>query len=299
MEMPEISCIMPAYNAAAFIRPAIESILNQTYGNFELIIINDGSTDDTDNIIKSYNDKRIIYIRNEENLKLIKTLNRGVDAARGRFIARLDSDDIALPTLFEEELKEFAKHPDAGIINTLTYHMNEKGGGIRPNRKYFSVCPEVMSMITFYTNMISHPGVMVKAELMKKYHYLDSPAVTHFEDVELWARMFKDGIRCYTMKKRLIYYRQSSGSINSLYHEERNERCQQFAIGYCQDRWGVQWRKLPKETTFRGLMAHWTTLSSLWWYLLKKKGISLFLFIKLIKWQVRYFVGLSKGVIKK
>ena len=109
MEMPEISCIMPAYNAAAFIRPAIESILNQTYGNFELIIINDGSTDDTDNIIKSYNDKRIIYIRNEENLKLIKTLNRGVDAARGRFIARLDSDDIALPTLFEEELKEFAK----------------------------------------------------------------------------------------------------------------------------------------------------------------------------------------------
>lgn len=299
MSQPVISCIMPAYNVAAFIRSAIESILNQTFKDFELIIINDGSTDDTAQIIRSYTDKRIVYLENDVNLKLIKTLNRGIDASRGRYISRLDSDDIALPTLFEDELKEFELHPDAGIINTLTYHMNEQGGGIRPNRKFFKVSPEVMSVITFYTNMISHPGVMVKSDLMKQYHYLDSPKVVHFEDAELWARMFADGIRCYTMNKRLVYYRQSAGSINSLYHEERNERRQQFAIEYCERRWSYTWKKLPKEDTFGNLCIHWNALTKLRRHLLKKKHITFSAAIKLMFWQIRYFIGLSKGVLYK
>ena len=92
---------MPAYNAARFLRVAIDSILCQTFTDFELIIINDGSTDNTEEIIRSYTDPRIVYIKNEINLKLIKTLNKGIDAAKGEFIARMDSDDQARPTLFE------------------------------------------------------------------------------------------------------------------------------------------------------------------------------------------------------
>lgn len=111
---PKISCIMPAYNAGKYLKVAIDSILNQTFKDFELIIINDGSSDNTEDIILSYDDSRIVYIKNERNLKLMKTLNKGIDKAKGEFISRMDSDDQAHPSLFERELQEFEKHPDAG-----------------------------------------------------------------------------------------------------------------------------------------------------------------------------------------
>ena len=168
---------MPAYNASRFLRVAIDSILCQTFTDFELIIINDGSTDNTEEIIRSYTDPRIVYIKNEINLKLIKTLNKGIDAAKGEFIARMDSDDQARPTLLETELAEFKKHPEAGIVNTLTWHMNEDGSSLRKNRKIIRLSSQAMPIICSFNNMISHPGVMVRSELMKKYHYKDDEKV--------------------------------------------------------------------------------------------------------------------------
>ena len=114
---------MPAYNAERYIAKSIQSILNQSFCDFELIIINDGSTDDTENIILSFDDPRIVYVKNERNLKIIKTLNKGLDLAKGKYISRMDSDDIALPELFEKEIKIFENRKDIGIVNILTYHV--------------------------------------------------------------------------------------------------------------------------------------------------------------------------------
>jgi glycosyltransferase involved in cell wall biosynthesis len=92
-----ISVLMPVYNAEKYLKESICSILNQTYGDFEFLIINDGSTDKSEEIILSFKDERIVYHKNESNIKLIATLNKGIALARGKYIARMDADDISLP----------------------------------------------------------------------------------------------------------------------------------------------------------------------------------------------------------
>ena len=296
---PLVSCIMPAYNAEKYIRIAIDSILNQTISDFELIIINDGSTDNTENIILSYNDSRIVYIKNEKNLKLIKTLNKGIDVAKGTFISRMDSDDQAYSNMFEREIEEFQRHPDAGIINTLTFHMDEYGTGIRPNRQIFWVNPNVCSVVCIYANMISHPGVMVRAELMKKYKYNDNNDYLHFEDKELWCRMFLDGVKCYTIKERLINYRDSPTSINALYCGERHIRIQSHYVKYIEKRWGYKCKEMPEILDFKSLSINWRQLIKLWCYLKKEGFIDSKTYWNIIKWQIITFLGITKRVIMK
>ena len=104
MSKPLVSVLMAVYNGEKYLLEAIESILNQTYTNFEFLIINDGSTDSTEEIILSYSDQRIRYIKNEQNLKLIASLNKGLDLAKGKYIARMDADDISLPDRLEKQV---------------------------------------------------------------------------------------------------------------------------------------------------------------------------------------------------
>ena len=294
---PKISCIMPAYNAGKFLKVAIDSILNQTFKNFELIIINDGSSDNTEEIILSYNDPRIVYIKNEHNLKLIKTLNKGIDMANGEFISRMDSDDQALPNLFARELKEFEEHPDAGIVNTLTYHMSEDGTRIRPNRQYFKVSPEVCSVVCIYANMISHPGVMVKGNIMRQYRYNDDETYLHFEDSELWCRMFADGIKCYTLSERLLNYRMTSTSINALYAKERFLRKENFIISYVKKRWNYEIPELPMITGMKSFVANYKALSNLWHYLKRTGYVSPSTYWRIKEWQIHYFLGIAKRIV--
>ncbi|TNE70794.1 glycosyltransferase family 2 protein, partial [bacterium] len=104
-ESPVITCLMSVYNGEEFLREAMDSILDQTYTNFEFLIINDGSTDDTVPIIESYDDPRIRLIHNEVNIGLTKSLNKGIGLAKGEYIARMDADDISLPERFERQIE--------------------------------------------------------------------------------------------------------------------------------------------------------------------------------------------------
>lgn len=99
-----VSVVLPAYNAELYLKEAIDSVLSQTFTDFELIILNDGSIDRTEEIILSYNDSRIVYVKNEKNLGLIGTLNKGINLAKGKYIARMDADDICLPERFKNRL---------------------------------------------------------------------------------------------------------------------------------------------------------------------------------------------------
>ena len=109
---------MPAYNAEKYINEAIDSILAQTFTDFEFIIIDDGSTDSTCAIVESYSDSRIRFFKNEHNLGVAATLNRGLDLARGEYIARMDADDISLPTRFEKQAAYMDSHPDVVVCGT-------------------------------------------------------------------------------------------------------------------------------------------------------------------------------------
>ena len=95
--MPKVSVLLPVYNAEKYLQEAIDSILRQTFTDFELLLINDGSTDGSEEVIRQYHDDRIVYIKNDGNKGLIYTLNRGIEAAKGTYIARMDADDVSLP----------------------------------------------------------------------------------------------------------------------------------------------------------------------------------------------------------
>lgn len=125
--MPKISVILPAYNAEKYINEAIDSILTQTYRDFELIILNDCSKDRTEEIILSYEDDRIVYLKNQVNMGVAATLNRGLAAAKGEYVARMDADDISLPERFEKQAAYLDEHPGTAGHEAL--------------RTAFEVCP--------------------------------------------------------------------------------------------------------------------------------------------------------------
>ncbi|MFT3993577.1 MAG: glycosyltransferase family A protein [Dysgonomonas sp.] len=218
MSIPTISVIMPVYNGEKYLKEAIESILNQTYSDFEFIIINDGSTDETEKIILSYNDPRIVYIKNEINIRLIKTLNKGIDLARGQYIARMDADDISFPERFQRQISIFETYEDVDLVNISVFYLSEDGHSYwKPNN--IQMCnSEAVKHITVLQNQIIHPGIMIKASLLRQYKYRDNTDVEYIEDYDLWVRILADGHICYTLPYRLLYYRLLSTSIT---HQNR------------------------------------------------------------------------------
>ena len=213
MEQALISVILPAYNAERFLNKAIDSILAQTYTNFELIILNDGSTDRTESIILSYKDPRIRYVKNESNLKLIKTLNKGIDLARGKYIARMDADDISLPTRFEKEIEYMESHPTCGVVSVLPFVMREDGKILHKSRFFLSTLHYSCLFVNLFSAPILHPGSFFKADVLRKYKYRDNPEVLHVEAYDLWCRLFLDNVDFGVVNEYLLDYRLNSTSV--------------------------------------------------------------------------------------
>ncbi|MBA7934711.1 MULTISPECIES: glycosyltransferase family 2 protein [Klebsiella] len=253
---PLISVLMPVYNASLYLKEAIDSVLNQSESNFELILINDGSSDNSEEIILSYVDSRIRYIKNETNLGLIKSLNKGIELARGEFIARMDSDDISLPNRFKEQLEVFRTYIGIDIVNVKTLLIDDSGTKISDNRSTIQVGFEAIRLIQCFKNMISHPGVMVKTDLMKSYLYRDVESVEYIEDYDIWLRMLTDGHMCYTIEKVLLYYRLSTDGINRTKSKIQHERmfviCQQHLVfcGFSGISDAVLWNLLGENKSY-------------------------------------------------
>lgn len=183
---PFISVLMPVYNGEKYLREAIDSILNQTYTNFEFIIINDGSTDTTEEIILSYEDERILYIKNEENLRLIRTLNKGLDLAKGKYIARMDADDISLPSRLEKQVKFMEKNPEVGLCGTFL-----KTIGNREDTVSFHTDDNNIRFRLLFSTYLRHPSVMIKSEIIKKYDLKYNSDYLHVEDHKMWIDISK------------------------------------------------------------------------------------------------------------
>ena len=228
IQEPLISILMPAYNAAKYIKEAIESILNQTYNNFELIIINDGSCDNTKEIIQSYTDKRILYLENSENLKIIRTLNKGIDYVNGKYIARMDADDIALPQWLEIQYHFLTNH-DADVVSGHLLYLSADGKEVYYNERgnLFLTPSDIYNIIPFDT-CIAHPGIIFKSEILRKYRYNENNQVLHFEDYDLWNRMCKDNIKIWKHTTPIMLWRLNPMSITHSYTLETIERISQY-----------------------------------------------------------------------
>ncbi len=201
---PQISVIMPVYNGEKYLKEAIESILAQSYKDFEFIIINDGSTDETEAIIKSFPDKRIVYIDNGENLGLAASFNAGIDAARGRYIARMDGDDVSLPDRFERQFSYLERKPHIGIVGSGIILINESGEKVAVHKRPRSHVE--IKFASLFSSPMYHPTVMGRAEIFKSHHY--SETFSNSEDYELWSRLlFKADIRFSNLARPVLKYR--------------------------------------------------------------------------------------------
>lgn len=178
---------MPAYNAEKYLREAIDSILGQTFTDFEFIIVNDGSTDRTKEIIFSYSDPRIVYIENEYNLGICVTLNRGIDAAHGRYIARMDSDDISLPDRFERQVAYLDIHPEIGVLGSLVVRISDDGTTI--DCPPSEINPYECRASLLFSTCLAHPAAMLRTSILKKYKLNYDDYFRGMEDFHLWWKM--------------------------------------------------------------------------------------------------------------
>jgi len=221
MNVPAVSVILPAYNCEKYIAKAIESVLHQTFTDLELIIINDGSTDKTEFAILAFTDQRIVYIRNETNKGLVFTLNRCIELAKGKYIARMDADDICLPERLAKQKNFLDQNENTGVVATTIEFINdkeEKTGIWDVDRQ--TITKEQIKSKLLFQNCIAHPSVMMRAGLIKKLKYNDKQK--NIEDYDLWLRILNRGISIVKINEPLLLYRVHEDSITSVYLKRKN-----------------------------------------------------------------------------
>ncbi len=215
--MPIVSIVMAVHNGEAHIKDSIQSILKQSYSNFEIIVIINCSTDNTKKILNNFNDARIKIF--ETNIcQLAFNLNYGLDKAKGSYIVRIDADDIAEPQRVERQLQVMLKH-DYDIVGSNLTYIDEYGQEIG-EKKYPELNSDIRRSI-IYASPIAHPSVMYKkAVVLKHGGYLNGRVS---EDYDLWLRLMRDKeIKFYNMQENLTRYRihtnQAKGN-KLAYHE--------------------------------------------------------------------------------
>lgn len=184
-KIPKITVIMPVYNTGLFLKEAMDSILSQTYSDFEFIVIDDASTDDSLKIAQSYKDRRIRLIRNSHNIGVTASLNRGMELAKGEFIARMDGDDICAPSRFEKQLHIMEKYPQIGICGSWvkTKGSNGKGHVIR-----FPTEVETIRSFILFNNPVNHPVVMMRRAMLEKNSLRYDESFPAAQDYDFWSR---------------------------------------------------------------------------------------------------------------
>lgn len=225
-----ISVILPVYNAEMTIAEAIESILKQTYSDFEFIIINDGSIDKSEQIILSYTDSRIKYYSNDGNKGLIYTLNRGIELSSGKYIARMDADDISLSERFAEQVRVMEEYPDIIVCGTMI-----KGFGNKKAENFNFVSFETDEKIRFQmvlASPIAHPTAMIRKKVLIDNHIRYNSEYLHAEDYKLWVDLISLG-NFYNVQKRLLLYRISISQISqkeNFIQKENARKCRREYI---------------------------------------------------------------------
>lgn len=217
--MPVVSVLMPVYNAERYVKEAINSILNQTFRDFELVILNDASSDSSREIILSIQDARIRYIENEENKGLSFSRNRLLSEVKGEYIAWLDADDTAYPTRFEEEYGFLEENTDHAIVASWARLIDSVG---MPTGNYIkSYIPnEYLSALLLFVNYFVQSSVMLRKSCLPEIHY--RPEFPPTEDYELWVRIAAK-YPVTILPKTLVDYRIHTNNISSV-QQQKSEK---------------------------------------------------------------------------
>lgn len=225
-KIPDVSVIMPVYNSADYVKNAIDSILQQTFSNFEFIIIDDASTDNTMSILKSYDDIRIFIIKNSMNLGVATSLNRAIERARGKYIIRMDSDDVAMKKRLEVQWMFMKKNPHVDICGSWVQTFGEFSSVLKYPLKH-----EEIKVSLLFRNPLAHPSVCFRREVfsIKKMRY--DPNYSKTEDYELWIRVIQDCL-IENIPQVLLYYRIHKVQVSKVYAQQQQRQSDDIRIRF-------------------------------------------------------------------
>lgn len=211
MNAPRVSVVLPVYNGAQYLRAAVESILAQTFVDFECIIIDDGSRDDSATVAAAFTDPRI-HLHRQENIGLAATLNRGITLSRGRYIARQDQDDLSDPRRLALQTAFMDSHPDCALLGTRATIMVDDA----PTNRFHDhpLDDKVLKLDLLFNNPFVHSSVMMRRDMVLEIGgYTTEPARQPPEDYELWSRLSRRWAVA-NLGQRLLHYREVSGSMS-------------------------------------------------------------------------------------
>lgn len=210
----KVSVIVPAYNASAFLRQSVESILSQTFVDFELIVVDDCSTDDTAAILATYGDPRLRIIHNPQNLGVVRARNRAMDVARGEYVASFDADDISLPLRLARQVAFLDANPAVGLVGTASRYL--EGGTLRPGRRVDGPTPMLVRWLLHVSNPLVHPSLMYRADAVRRLGVLLRDEFKYAEDFDLHHRMLGIADVAF-IDEPLILYRRHPAAITIAY----------------------------------------------------------------------------------
>lgn len=208
MKSPLVTVLMPVYNGEKYLKDAMDSILNQTFADFELLVINDGSTDGSEKIIRTYSDSRIRLVNNDKNIGLVNTLNKGFELAKGDFIARMDCDDVSLRNRLTKQVKFLEKHPEVAACGTF-YNLLLNGKLALVD---LPADQKEMDAFMVFNCPIAHPTVMLRTSLIRQHRLTYRVEFMHAEDYDLWSRL-SDFAGLANIREPLLNYRVHPGQI--------------------------------------------------------------------------------------
>lgn len=230
MAAPRLTVLMPVYNGEAYLGPAIDSILAQTFGDFEFLIIDDGSSDASREIAAGYSDPRIRRLENSRNLGLVATLNRGLAAARGEYIARMDCDDVSYPQRFARQVAFLEQHPKVGLCGTwYTRAAGDETTLMQPPAED----RDIRFMLIFDT-VFAHNTILFRRDFLERHHLRYDPAYPYAEDYDLWVRCARHG-QLANLPEVLLDYRYHPGNTSHQYRAEQAHTADRIRAVYLHD----------------------------------------------------------------
>ena len=212
MSTPLLTIVMPAYSAAKYIRGTIQSICDQSFTQWKLIVINDASKDETAAIVQSFSDPRITLITNEQNLRVAKTMNKGIAMVDTPYFARIDSDDLCQPEHFQKHIDFFEQNPDIAICGSNVITIDENNNFNR--NWYYETTPEMIKASAVFGCPFIQSSVMFRTEVIKALGgYREEMEL--IEDYELWLRAIQQ-YKCANLPELLIKYRIHTGNMSQV-----------------------------------------------------------------------------------
>lgn len=223
---PPVSVLMPAYNMDRFLPAAMDSIFGQTFPDFEVVVVDDGSTDSTGEVLAGYEDPRLHIVRHGRNNGLAAAYNTAINAARGEYVAVMDADDVSLPTRLERQMEFLAANPHVGVLGANYQPIDDHGRPSGPPTAVPTLSGHIHWMLHMH-NCVNHPAAMIRRALLVSLGgYRDAAAAL---DYDLWVRA-APMTRLANLSDVLVLYRQHDSNVSFLWKERSTRMAEAVAL---------------------------------------------------------------------